>query len=118
MLSSFNDVINSVLDVHAPIRTIKIRSRPCPYVTLEIKQLMKRRNNLHRRFLQSRDPNDWQNYKEIKVILQDAEGNYISSEVQQHRDNPSSLWKIISRVIPSKDKELQVYSKDRHLVAE
>ena len=122
MLSSFNDVISSVLDVHAPIRTIKIRSRPCPYVTLEIKQLMKRRNNLHRRFLQTRDPNDWQNYKnsrkEIKVILQDAERNYISSEVQQHRDNPSSLWKIISRVIPSKDKEHQVYSKDRHLVAE
>ena len=33
-------------------------------------------------------------------------------------DVSSSLWKIISRVIPSKDKEHQVYSKDRHLVAE
>ena len=30
--------------VHAPLKTFKIRNRPCPYVTNEIKELMKSRS--------------------------------------------------------------------------
>ena len=56
-------------------------------------------------------------YKEsrdtIKEILTETERNYTFLEVQQNKSNPSSLWKVINRVIPSKNKEPQrVYTKD------
>jgi len=47
-LSIFNKVFQSTLHDHAPIMTIKVRSRSCPYVTHEIKELMKYRDSLHR----------------------------------------------------------------------
>ena len=37
----FNNAFRQVLDAHAPVKTVKIRSRPCPLVTEEIKDLMK-----------------------------------------------------------------------------
>ena len=36
----FNDTFLSTLDAHAPIKSIWIRSRPCPYLTPEIKDQM------------------------------------------------------------------------------
>ena len=116
-LKSLNDVVGSMLDLHTPVRTTRIRHRPCPFVSRGIKQLMKTRDLLHRNFFQSRDPSDWIKCKEsrdtIKEILRETEQNYTFLEVQQNKSNPSSLWKVINRVIPSKNKELQrVYTKD------
>ena len=118
-----NDVVGSTLDLHAPVRTTRIRHRPCPFVSRGIKQLMKTRDLLHRNFFQSRDPSDWSKYKEsrdtIKEILRETERNYTFLEVQQNKSNPSSLWKVINRVIPSKNKEPQrVYTKDLKTVAD
>ena len=35
-LFAFNVLFNDVLDKHAPVKTIRIRGRPNPYVTVEI----------------------------------------------------------------------------------
>ena len=122
-LNILNDVVGSTLDLHAPVRTTMIRHRPCPFVSRGIKQLMKTRDLLHRNFFQSRDPSDWSKYKEsrdtIKEILRETERNYTFLEVQQNKSNPSSLWKVINRVIPSKNKKPQrVYTKDLKTVAD
>ena len=39
-LATFNDTFLSTLDAYAPIKSIRIRSRPCPYETPEIKDQM------------------------------------------------------------------------------
>ena len=83
---------------------------------------MKTRNQLHRSFIQSRDTVNWINYKDsrnkVKKTLRDAERNHTTDEVQQHKHNPSSLWKIIKRTIPSKEQEGHVYAKDPQTVAD
>ena len=38
-LATFNNVFRQVLDARAPLKTIKIRNRPCPFVTDDIKEL-------------------------------------------------------------------------------
>ena len=52
-LATFNDTFLSTLDAHAPIKSIRIRSRPCSYVTREIKDQMTFRDQLFRRYRQS-----------------------------------------------------------------
>ena len=107
-LNILNYAIQSTLDVHAPIKTIKIRNRPCPFITQDLRNLMKERDRLHQRFLCTRDIIDWDNYKSyrnnVKRDLKKAENEYNSNEVRQHKDNPGSLWKIVNRLIPSKRK--------------
>jgi len=49
-LGNFNNAFRQILDAHAPVKTVKIRSHPCPLVTQDIKDRMKTRNRLHRRF--------------------------------------------------------------------
>ena len=49
-LNTFNDTLQSVLDIHAPMKSIKILSRPRHFVSKDIKDLMKSRDGLLKRF--------------------------------------------------------------------
>ena len=122
MLDTFNQTIQSTLDSHAPIKTVKVRSRPWPFVTQDIKDLMKTRDQLHRRYLQTRDGLDWSNFKDarkaVKRMLKDSERNYYLDKVQRHKNNPGSLWKITNQAILPPSKEKHTYTKDPKTVAD
>ena len=44
-LNAFHLIFNQILDLHAPIKNVKVRSRPNPYVTDENISLMRTRDN-------------------------------------------------------------------------
>ena len=87
-----------------------------------MKELMKSRNKLHQRFLKTRCKQDWEMYidsrKKVKVMLKEVEINHLADEVKVHKNNPGSLWKIINKTIPVKEKEKQVYTKDLKSIVE
>ena len=114
-LNNFNTVLQNTLSNHASIKTIKLRNCPCPFVSSDIKKIMKIRDSLHRRFLRTRDTEDWENFKEARDTVKRADHTY--HEVQQNKCNPKSLWKIINKAIPSREREKQVYTKDHKTVA-
>ena len=117
-LGIFNDAFRQVLDAHAPVKTVKICSHPCPIVTEEIKDLMKIRNCPHHRFLLTRNEFDWAEYKrKKKKALIEVEKHHTYQEVQNNMNNSRSLWKVINNIVPSKTQEKLVYSKDLKTVA-
>ena len=110
-LATFNHTFLSTLDAHAPIKSIWIRSRPCPYLTTEIKDQMTFRDQLFRRYRESQNADAWKASKEarrsVKQRLKNAGCDHIHTEVQSHKVNP--LWKIINTCIPSKEKRSNGY---------
>ena len=57
-----------VLNEHAPIRRIKIKAKPNPFVSPEIKQLMKRRDNWHKSAIKTNDKLHWNAYKFFRLV--------------------------------------------------
>nr|XP_058960856.1 uncharacterized protein LOC131787797 [Pocillopora verrucosa] len=115
-LNILNDTLQSVLSLHAPVKQIKLRSRPCPFVNQEIKDLMRSRDLLLKQFIQSRQDTEWINFKHsrdlVKKQLQEAERDHTFEEVTANKNNSGSLWKIINRAIPSKDKQRPAFTKN------
>ena len=95
ILETFKDVLHSTLDVHAPLKIFKIRNRPCPYVTNEIKELMNSRDLHLRRFQLTRDEGDWVVYKEyrnnVKTKIKAVAKDHTFNEVREHKHNSRSL---------------------------
>lgn len=57
---TFNQIIQYTLDSHVPIKKIKVvHSRRCPFLTSDIKNVMKIKDQEHRQYLQTRDDLDW-----------------------------------------------------------
>lgn len=85
-LSVFNKLLMDSLDVHAPVKRIKLKSRPNPFVTSEICALMKTRDGWHRRAVKSKDNRDWNGYRffrqEVKKELRAAEKEYVRNQFQ------------------------------------
>ena len=100
---------------------IKIRNRPCPFISSDIKELMKSRDSLYRRFFQTRSETVCPEYKDsrknVKRALIDAERKHTYQEVQSNKSNSRSLWKVINNTVPSKFQEKNVYSKYLKTVA-
>jgi hypothetical protein len=51
-------------------------------------------------------------------MLKEAAINHLSDEVKVHKNNPDSLWKIINKTIPVKQKEKHIYTKDLKSIVE
>ena len=64
MASVFNSVISSLLEVHAPLKRRKITSHHAPWITVEIKNLMKERDLAKKR--SEKDASYWSDYKKLR----------------------------------------------------
>ena len=66
MLDHFNTNFLNVLESHAPIKTVRIRPRCCPFVDTEIKELMRSRDGLLRNARRTGMPLDWELYRDLR----------------------------------------------------
>jgi hypothetical protein len=86
-LPILNDALLSTLQTHAPVKTIRVCNRPCPYITQNIKDLA-HRDQLHRQFKFSRDVGDWTTYKNARQSVKNIfMENYQSLHSQQRKKN-------------------------------
>ena len=90
----YNFLFLDVLNEHAPIRRIKIKAKPNPFVTPEIKQLMKTRDNWHKSAMKTNDKLlklHWNAYKffkqEVKREIRLAERIYVKSQIVNSKGN-------------------------------
>ena len=62
----FNSVYCSILEEHAPVKIIQNRNNYVPYISKEIKQQMKERNEMKIKASKSGDPTDFTQYKSLR----------------------------------------------------
>ncbi len=120
MLALFNERFLDVLEKHAPVKTVKIKNRRCPFVNTEIRELMKHRDSILKVARCTKLHSDWEKYRELRNIvkskLREAEREYVRMELERSH-NISSKWKIIRNCIPRKETTQQVYTRDHNEVA-
>ena len=105
MVDRFNKRFLEVLDSHAPVKSVKVKHRHCPFVNEEIKELMRNRDRLLKRARCSGLPVDWELYRDsrqvVKFRLRKAEQEYINKEMEGCQ-NTSSQWKLIKELSAEK----------------
>ena len=120
-LYAFHQIFDDILDSHAPIKVVKIRSRPNPCVTAEIRALMKTRDHWRKLARKTNDPLAWAGYKnfkrEVKRELRLAEQQYAETQIRNNPNNTGCIWKTIRSFIPKKSVNRKTYSKEDKLVA-
>ena len=103
-VEAFNCLFLDVLDKHAPIKRIKIKSRPNPFITPEIRQLMKTRDKWHKSAIRTNDKMHWNAYRsfrqEVKREIRFAEKEHVCNEINNSNGNTNSIWKVINRCLP------------------
>ena len=68
-LNAFHMLFNSILDKHAAIQRVKLRTHPSPFVTDEIKLLMQTRDEWRRLAEKTNNSNAWSTYRLLKCVV-------------------------------------------------
>ena len=120
-LAMFDNAFLTNLNTYAPIKSVKIRNPSMAFVNKEIKDTMRTRDQLHKRFRLTRNIADWNSYRnarnDVKTKIKQAEFEYAQQEINRDKGNTGSMWKVIRKCLPSKLTTKPSYSKDINLVA-
>ena len=84
-----------MLNYHAPFKRTKIKTRPNPFITQGIKQLMKTRDQWKTKALKTMDKLHWNAYRffrqEVKLEVRIAEREYVRSKLMNCNGNENSI---------------------------
>ena len=112
----FNELFLEVLSQHAPVKRVKIRSKPNPFITPEIRQLMRTRDQWRKLAGKTSDPFHWNGYRffrqEVKREIRVAEKVHVRTQILDSNGNSNSIWKIINRCLPRKQQDSFMASED------
>ena len=85
--------------------TKKVRGLYCPWLSSEIKKLIKERDYLGKA-QRSDAENDRSTYRrrrnKVTSNIRIAKAEYNSTLIEQNSDNPRNFWKAVKKVLPSK----------------
>ena len=94
----FNSLYKDILDQHAPLKKSQPRKHRAPWVDHELRKMMVRRNRLHRRFLKTRFPIDFEIYRSFRnrvtLLQKTAKRSYLHNLVQK-KAHPSAIWSAV-----------------------
>lgn len=102
MLSLFNRYLTDIFDVHAPVKSILLRYRQYPWLTYNIKLMMKRRDEAWARARISDRIEHKVFYKDMKRCVEQAivreKKAYFDQYINKKSNNPSVVWSHIKNM--------------------
>ena len=113
--ANMKTTILSCFDALAPKITKRIKGKPCPWLTADIKENMNKRDRLFRKSRRTKNFSDIKNYKtkrnEVSYLVRHAKQTYYKKLLKESANNPDSFWSTIKKLYPSKPKSqpLQIF---------
>ena len=114
MATTFQEIFESVLDVHAPLKKRRLGNTPTPWITPEIRKLMKERDAAKKATKTS--PERWNTYKHLrnKVThkIRDAIQSHYLGLIEENKGDPKRMWQVINKVLDKATSSTEISSLD------
>ena len=107
-VSVFNSLIIQLYDTHAPIRPVRVKHLPAPWLTDGIKKLQEKKNNAKTKY--KNDSSDINREKYVKArnrcnrVCRDNQRRHIHKSVVEE-DNPEKVWNFLRTLGVGKAKQ-------------
>ena len=105
-VSKWNELYTNTLNKHAPVRKIKVRSKPKPWFTQGLQSLINNRDNTRKKAIATKSEIVWKQYqvekKSIIKAVRDAKDSFFQKTLTECKNNPKQMWNCIKRLAPTK----------------
>ena len=101
----FNEIFCNNLDICAPVVTKEISHPSAPWMTTNIKESMRKRDNLHKRFKNDRfnitlEGQYKAEKKLVKQLIHTSKKEYFKDQLNNSKGNSGDTWKVIRKIVP------------------
>lgn len=96
MIDFWNSNILKLFDIHAPLKTVRISKAPAPWLTENLKLMMKLRDKAHLKYKHEKTDQAWVAYKDLRNLINMS----VKSEKRAYLDykfktEPKLFWKTL-----------------------
>ena len=102
--SLFLEVVNKP----APIGKRKVKSKPSPWITAELRQQMRKRDFLKNQAVKQNSHQAWNDYKkarnEVNASIREARATFFNDSIKKHSGNLKETWNVINSSLGRKPK--------------
>ena len=114
MATTFQEIFESVLDIHAPLKKRRVGNTSAPWITPDIRKLMKERDAAKKATKTS--PERWNTYKHLrnKVTrkIRDAIQSHYLGLIEENKGDPKRMWQVINKVLDKATPSTEISSLD------
>ena len=98
MVTTFQEIFESLLNVHAPLKVKQLRNEFAPWLTSSVRDLMTKRDRMKK--AATKNPHLWPNYKELRnqctSAIRKAIQDYYHGLIEETKDDPKKIWKTVA----------------------
>ena len=99
-------IITGIYLNYSRVITKRVKGKPAPWLTVELKQLMNERDGLLRKYRRSNNDEDLHAYKlkrnRVNTMMRQAKSSYNKNLLEENSKTPETFWKIIKSIYPVK----------------
>ena len=103
-LNAFYQIACAIFDQYAPLITKRVKSKPAPWLTPQIKAVMNDRDKLMRKYRKSKsdfDKREYQNKRNrVNILLRKAIADYNKELLMENSNDTDSFWKTLKLLYP------------------
>ena len=100
MASVFNRVASALLEVHAPLKCIEITSHHAPWITADLRNLMKERDSAKKKLMKMLPIGQGMRLRNtVNNELRRRVQEYYHNLVEETQNNPKAKWTTINKVL-------------------
>lgn len=92
-----NQTLNNLFDKHAPIRKVRVKHLPAPWLSQNIRNIMAKRDQAKRRYKKNHSIENLNKYKRLRNrsnrMCRDAKRRYFHESAESLK--PAQLWKLL-----------------------
>ena len=117
----FTEHFMDCLDICAPVVTKEMRRPPAPWITDDLKTLMKQRNQIQFQLKHDQNNVNLQNEyrmlkRSVKRSIRNCKTNYYNNKLQEHAGDTAAVWCILKDLLPNKkNKTSEILRNDETL---
>ena len=108
VVEAWNVLFLEILNRHAPAQKIRVRAKSLPWVDDELRVLMRQRDWLHKKAIESGDNDLWDIYRaarnHVNVELKRSKAEYFHGLCSNSKKHASQLWKHINELLSRNSK--------------
>ncbi|XP_063897719.1 uncharacterized protein LOC135118779 [Helicoverpa armigera] len=100
-LEIFNNRVNVLYDLHAPVKRVRVKRPPAPWMTELIKIAMRRRDRAFRKFKRDRTDENWAQFKTARnrcnLMIRNAKRRHILNNIST--SSSANIWKFLGTLV-------------------
>ena len=106
LVSQYNMCLKSLMDIHAPIKTVKVKDKRNPLYSSEIHSMRQRKRALQRKYHKSRSEHDLKSLiqcrDELKELIKTAKIEHFSKVINENQRDQSKLFRVVKSMLHNK----------------